>query len=232
MKLRCIIVEDEPLALDRARGYILKLPFLELLATFDNGINALVFLRTQPVDIIFLDINMDDFSGIQLLESANVSSQVIITTAYQEYALKGYELSVTDYLLKPYTFDRFYQAVEKARKNLAATRRTAAKKFIFVKTGTRLEKILLRDIVYIEGMDDYRRIHTSGQRIMTLQTFKELETEIPPGIVCRVHRSFMVAIEKIESIEKSEIRIKDMIIPISETYREKFYRLIDKSEKI
>jgi two-component system LytT family response regulator len=231
MKIKCIIVEDEPLALERTRSYVLKLPFLDLVSVFDNGVEALLFLKTNAVDLVFLDINMDDFSGIQMLEAADITSQVIITTAYQEHALKGYELSVTDYLLKPYTFERFYQAVEKARKNLSKTRRIAPKKFIFVKTENRLEKVLLRDILYIEGMGDYRRIHTVNGKIMTLQTFKDFETELPPSLICRVHKSFMVAIEKIDSVEKDEITVGRVTIPLSETYRKSFFKLIDHSAK-
>lgn len=228
MKLNCIIIEDEPLATERARSYILRLPFLELVATFDNGTDALAFLKSQPADVIFLDINMDDISGIQLLESGDVSSEVIITTAYQEYALKGYDLNVTDYLLKPYTFERFSSAVEKAKKGLSS-RRKPGREYIFVKTGNRQEKVPIANIIYIEGMDDYRRIHTGNRRIMTLQTFKELETELPSDLVCRVHRSFMVAIDKIESVEKNVIRINGLTIPVSQTYRQNFYERIERS---
>ena len=161
MKINCIIVEDEPLALERTKSYVLKLPLLNLLASFDNGLNALNYLKTNKVDLIFLDINMDDFSGIQLLESVKINSEVIITTAYNEYALKGFELNVTDYLLKPYTFERFVQAVYKAEHNMSKTVTAWEKKFIFVKTEYRLEKISLSDILYIEGMRDYRRIHAN-----------------------------------------------------------------------
>ena len=113
MKLNCIIVEDEPLALERAKGFVLKLPFLNLLSSFDNAFEALSFLKTNKVDLLFLDIHMDEFSGIQLLETSTITSQVIITTAYHEYALKGFDLQVSDYLLKPYTFERFVQAVDR-----------------------------------------------------------------------------------------------------------------------
>ncbi len=231
MKLNCIIVEDEPLALDRARSFVLKLPFLLLLSAFDNPFEALTFLKTNKVDLIFLDIQMDEFSGIQLLETSAITSQVIITTAYQEYALKGFDLQVSDYLLKPYTFDRFVQAVERVRNNLSKNETANDKKFIFVKTAYRLEKIHLSDILYIEGMKDYRKIHLLNKRIMTLQTFNDFEKEIPSNIICRVHKSFMVSLEKIESIEKNLIKIQEMHIPISETYRQIFYDHINYSAK-
>jgi two-component system, LytTR family, response regulator len=225
--LSCLIIEDEPLALERTKNFVLKIPFLNLVATFDNALEGLSYLRKNSVDLLFLDINMDELSGIDLLESSNITSQVIITTAYQEYALKGYELSVTDYLLKPFTFNRFLQAVNKAQKNLLQTPAEAALDFIFVKTENRLEKIAFHDIVYIEGMRDYRRIHTVEKKIMTLQNFTELEQIIPSNLVCRVHKSYMVSLKRIESIERGRIKIADQLIPISSTYKELFFQTIN-----
>ena len=226
-KYSCIIIEDEPLALEKTKDFVNKVPFLNLTATFDNALTGLTYLNNNKVDLLFLDINMDELTGIELLESSNINSQVIITTAYQEYALKGYELQITDYLLKPFSFNRFLQAVNKAQENLS--QRTADKQvdFIFVKTENRLVKIMLNEIVYIEGMRDYLRIHTSNKKIMTLQSFNELEQLIPAHLVCRVHKSYMVAVNKIESIERSRIKIADQIIPVSETYKEAFLQLIN-----
>jgi two-component system, LytTR family, response regulator len=229
MKISCIIVEDEPLALERAKGFVARLPYLRLLSAFDNAMDALAFLKANTVDLIFLDINMDELSGIQLLETSAINSQVIITTAYPEYAIKGFDLKVTDYLLKPYTFERFIQAVDRAQNNLAKTETIQNKNFIFVKTEHRLEKILLSEVLFIEGMRDYRRIHCTDKRIMTLQTFTEFEKEIPPTLLCRVHKSYMVSLDKIESIERDRIRIKDQLIPISDTYKQAFYTLINHS---
>ena len=226
MKIDCIIVEDEPLAMERTKNYVLKLSYLNLLSTFENAVDALVFLKSNAVDLIFLDINMDKLSGIQLLETADIKSEVIITTAYNEYALKGYELNVTDYLMKPFTFERFVQAVDKAQNNLAKKNIKQDKKFVFIKTEYRLEKLLLSNIFYIEGMRDYRKIHTNNKPIMTLQTFKDLEEEIPSHIICRVHKSYMVALDKIESVEREQIKINNILIPISETYKKLFFDLI------
>lgn len=225
----CIIIEDEPLARERIKNYISKIPYLELLATFDNAINGLNFLKNNKVDILFLDINMDELSGIELLESTKIESQVIITTAYQEYALKGYDLQITDYLLKPFVFTRFVQAVTKAQDQIAKQAQTILPKreYIFVKTENRLEKISFSEIVFIEGMRDYRRIHTLTRKIMTLQTFSELEQLIPQNIICRVHKSFMVSVDKIESVERSRIKVATQLIPISETYREAFFKMIN-----
>lgn len=223
--MKCIIVEDEPLALERTKGYVEKLPFLKLLATFDNGVDALLFLKDNTIDLLFLDINLGELSGIQMLEASKPDCAVIITTAYHEYALKGYELNVTDYLLKPFTFERFFQAVEKA-KGLLDKKEPPEKKSVFIKTEYRLEQVLLSDIIYIEGMRDYRRIFLQGKSIMTLQTFKELEEMIPPSAVCRVHKSYMVAVDKIESIEKDRIKIGNERIPVSETYKSHFFGVI------
>jgi two-component system, LytTR family, response regulator len=226
-KYTCIIIEDEPLALEKTKDFVNKVPFLNLSATFDNALNGLTYLNNNKVDVLFLDINMDELSGIELLENSKITSQVIVTTAYQEYALKGYELHITDYLLKPFTFNRFLQAVNKAQENLSQRLVEKQLDFIFVKTENRLEKIMISDILYIEGMRDYLRIHTSNKKIMTLQSFSELEQLIPAHLVCRVHKSYMVAVNKIESIERSRIKIADQIIPISETYKEAFLQLIN-----
>ena len=228
-KISCVIIEDEPLALERTRTFVEKVPFLNLLETFDNALTGLAFLQSNEVDLLFLDINMDELSGIELLETSRIKSEVILTTAYQEYALKGYELNVTDYLLKPFTFNRFLQAVNKAQNNLQKPEASQDSnlKFLFVKTENRLEKVNIEDILFIEGMRDYRRIHTLDKKIMTLQNFKELEQLIPSNKVCRVHKSFMVAIDKIESIERNRIRINNQLIAISDTYKESFYNRIN-----
>ena len=224
MIINCIIIEDEPLAMQRLRDFVLKVPFLNLLHCFDNAMEAIGFLKTEKIELLFLDIQMDGFTGIQLLESLNKMPAVIITTAFDKYALKGFDLNVADYLLKPYTFERFMQAVARVYDKLSAGNKTN-KEFIFVKAEHRLEKINLADMLYIEGMRDYRCIYLSEKRIMTLQTFSELEQELPSKF-CRVHKSFIVALDKIESIERDRIKIEDKLIPISETYKESFYKLI------
>ncbi|WP_026462515.1 LytR/AlgR family response regulator transcription factor [Adhaeribacter aquaticus] len=226
-KINCIIIEDEPLALEKTSDFVSKIPFLNLAATFDNALSGLAYLNSNKVDLLFLDINMDELTGIDLLESTRINSEVIITTAYQEYALKGYELRITDYLLKPFTFNRFLQAANKAQENLNNRQAASPPEFIFVKTENRLEKVLLNEIIFIEGMRDYRRIHTGTRKIMTLQNFSEFEKIIPSTMLCRVHKSFMVAINKIESIERSRIKIGDELIPISDTYKDAFFQLVN-----
>jgi DNA-binding LytR/AlgR family response regulator len=231
MKINCIIVEDEPLALERTREYALRLPFLNLLATFDDALDALGFLKTNKVDLIFLDINLGEMSGIQLLETSAIDSQVILTTAYQEYALKGFDLKVADYLLKPFTFERFVQAVDRVQTDPPERHAAVPGGFIFVKVEGRLERVTLREIIFIEGMRDYRKIHAAGRRLLTPQTFAEFERQVPPNIICRVHKSYMVSLDKIDSVERGRIRIKDRVVPISETYREQFFGLINHPTK-
>ncbi|HWJ26725.1 MAG TPA: LytTR family DNA-binding domain-containing protein [Flavisolibacter sp.] len=226
MSIDCIIIEDEPLAIERAKEYIGKLAFLNLAGTFDNALDALDFINTNRVDLIFLDINLGVVSGIQFLESTRLNNEVILTTAYPEYALKGFDLKVADYLLKPYTFDRFLQAVNRVRANLSKGQPSNERDFIFIKTAYRLEKIAFEDILYIEGMRDYRKIVTAAKPILTLQTFGQLEEEFPSATICRVHKSYMVALNKISSVEKDRIRIGDKYIPISETYKKSFFDLI------
>lgn len=224
--LSCIIIEDEPLAMERTMAFVNKVPFLKLKGTFDNALTGLTFLNQNQIDILFLDINMDELSGIELLENSRIQSEVIITTAYPQFALKGYELSVTDYLLKPFTFERFLASINKVQEKIFSRKKENSLEYIFIKTENRLEKIPFNEILFIEGMRDYRRIHTSTKRIMTLQNFKDLEVLIPKTIITRVHKSYMVAISKIDSIERSRIHIGKNVIPISDTYRDSFFELI------
>ncbi len=225
MKINCIIVEDEPLALKRTESYVGKIPYLNLLKSFDNGFEALGFLKQQQVDLLFLDINMDELTGLQLLESLEKKPAVIITTAHNDYALKGYELNVTDYLLKPFGIERLIQAVEKVflqlRKPVQEDR-----EFFFVKSDYKIEKIAFQDIFYIEGMRDYRCIQMKERRILTSQTFSDLESDLPQAKFCRVHKSYMIALDKIELVERNRIKIKDKYIPISDTYKDHFYTAI------
>lgn len=223
----CIIIEDEPLALERTKSFVMKTSFLNLLGTFDNVLEGLTFLKFNEVNLLFLDINMDEMSGIELLENFKLECQVIITTAYSEFALKGYELNVADYLLKPFSYERFLQSVHKVYDREVAIKPNSNSKFIFIKTENRLEKITIDEILFIEGMRDYRRIHTINKRIMTLQNFSELEKLLPSNLICRVHKSYMVSISKIDEIERSRIKILNHIIPISETYRAHFFAQIN-----
>jgi DNA-binding LytR/AlgR family response regulator len=232
MVINCIAIDDEPLALSKLEGFIEKVPELKLIRTFDNAVEAIGWLKLNRTDLIFLDIQMVQLTGIQFLEVADPHSEVIITSAFEQYALKGFELSVTDYLLKPYSFQRFTRAVSKVIEHFAMKHNevNSSKKesFMFVKTEYRLERVDLDSILYIEGMKDYLRIVCLNKKIMTLQNFAQIEKMLPVKGFCRVHKSFIIAIDKIESIERGVIRIGGQRIPVSNTYKENFYSLIKK----
>jgi DNA-binding LytR/AlgR family response regulator len=223
----CIIIEDEPLAIEKLTNYISKLPSIRLLNTFYSPIPAIEYLNNSGVDLIFLDIEMKELTGIQFLESVHSKAKVIITSAYERYAIKGFDLQVCDYLLKPITFERFVQAVNRASEEINQTKKRYTNK-IFVKTAYRLESIDIADILYIEGMGDYRRIVSEGKKIMTLQSFSELSELLPQELFCRVHNSYIVALNKIEKIERNRIYIQKKLIPISNLYSSDFYGKINK----
>jgi len=242
MILKCIAVDDEPLALDIIEDYVSKVPFLELVKRTENAIEALQLVQAGGIDLVFLDIQMPDLTGIQFLKIASGKSNYILTTAYSQYALESYDLNVSDYLLKPIAFDRFYKAVEKVHNQLqkaepamaatvstqnAVAHATPIQDFIFVKTEHKIQKIQLDDILYIEGLKDYISIFTKTERVITLQNMKKMEETLPKGEFIRVHKSYIIALEKIESIERSRISIASKIIPIGDTYRDEFFKLID-----
>ncbi len=228
MKYNCIVIEDEPLAMERMVSYIKQVPELSLAETFENAASAMEYLKSNTIQLIFLDINLGEVSGIQLLETVHIDCPVIITTAYPDYALRGYELNVTDYLLKPFGYDRFLQAVNKVKHLAVIKENNTPANFIFVKTENRVEKIFFDDILFIEGMRDYRRIHTRHKKIMTLQTFTDFEKNISPAIICRVHKSYMVAINKIETVAKGRIYIQSKSVPVSETYKHQLFQILGK----
>lgn len=237
--LKCIIVDDEPLALDILQDYIAKIPFLSYCGRFVNAIEALNYLNAYETDLLILDIQMEELTGIQLLKILTQKPQVIITTAYASYALEGYELDVTDYLLKPISFERFLMAVNKAweRKQLTSENRETMDPdimvanprtdYFFVKTEYRLQKINFNDILFIEGQGDYLKIVLKNENVMTLQNFKKMEEVLPQGRFVRIHRSYIVALDKIENIEKNRVSIAGQLISIGDSYREGFYKALE-----
>lgn len=230
MRINCIAVDDEPLAIEKLKAFIGKLPQLQLVATFGRASDAIGFIRNNSVQLLFLDIQMDGITGIEMVEQMIEKPQVIFTTAYNEYALKAFELAVTDYLLKPYTFDRFKLAVNKAIdyiswQEAAVQSNSSPVDYIFVKSGYKLVKIFLNDILYIEGMRDYQCIVTPTEKILASHSFQELEKTLPRGFV-RCQKSYMVSLSKIESIENDRIKIGSKYIPIGDTYKEAFYKMI------
>jgi two-component system, LytTR family, response regulator len=238
MKINCIAIDDEPLALDIIRDYCSKVAFLNLLKTFDNAIESIEYIRSNKVDLIFLDIQMEELTGIQLLNALKQRPFVIFTTAYERYALQGFELDVVDYMLKPISFERFIRGVNKVYERMQIDAEVARPdngkprapetSFFFVKTETRMERIENNDVLYVEGMGDYWRIVTKTRRIMTLMNAKKLEEVLREPQFCRVHKSFFVALDKIESIERNRIKIGDQYIPVSETYHKAFFDLVER----
>jgi DNA-binding LytR/AlgR family response regulator len=211
-------VDDNPLAVEKLEGFIRQMPLLNLHGSFSGGIEALAFLKSQPVDLVFLDIQMDQFTGLQFLESLQNRPKIIIVSAYGEYAVQGFEYAVSDYLLKPYSFERFLRAIDKVQHEFGNTSR---KEYMFVKTEYRMERIDFADILYIEGQGAYLRIITAGVKIMTLMSFQAMEALLPPDRFMRVHKSYLVALDKIGSIERNIIRIGEERIPVGNSYREK-----------
>nr|NQU91684.1 response regulator transcription factor [Bacteroidota bacterium] len=237
MSINCIAVDDEPPALRQMMEYIDKVPYLKLLATFDNAIDALNFLKENSVDLIFLDIQMEYLSGIELLNLLNRKPRIILTTAYDSYALQAFALEVDDYLLKPISFERFFKATEKIYTVLSekiqpeikdTTKHDDPRNYFFVKSEFRIQRVDFDEILYIEGLKEYLIIHTGAGKIYTLQSFGEILDKLPEWNFIRVHKSFIVALDKIDSVRKNRIFIGDEDIPVGATYRDAFINLIGK----
>ncbi|MCP3926446.1 MAG: response regulator transcription factor [Desulfobacterales bacterium] len=226
--MNCIVIDDEYLALKQMEKYILQTPSLKLEKSFRSSLSALNYLKNS-VDLIFLDIDMPDLNGMELLQALAKPPLVIITTAYSEYALESYDYQVVDYLLKPIEFPRFLKATDKALKLFQSNKDHDEKKHqdsIFVQSGTELHQIKLKEIIYIEGAGNYLYIHTVKKKIMTLLTLKEMEKLLITGPFIRVHKSYIVNLEYIESIEHDHIIFNDIKIPVGKYYKENFYSLI------
>ena len=242
MKMNCIAVDDEVLALKKMQRYTEKIDYLNLLGTFDNALATFSFLRENKVDLIFLDIQMDEFSGIQFLETLKDPPYVILTTAYDEYALKAYELDVVDYLMKPIPFERFVKGVEKVYARFLKEKHSqfqqlpnspqnhpqSEPQYTFIKSGNKTVKVYFHKILYIEGMRDYLQIHTEDGRVMTLLNFKQIQEILDPKKFVRVHKSYIISVDKIDYIENNTIKIRDKLIPVSNTYKVAFYNLLNK----
>jgi DNA-binding LytR/AlgR family response regulator len=236
MSIRCLIIDDKPLAIDILADYTQKVPFLELAGTTTNPIEGLSIIREQNIDLVFLDIQMPELTGLQFMKIAGKQCKVILTTAYSKYALDGFEHDVIDYLLKPIAFERFYRAAEKAKQIICKptekiTIRPSIEtrpEYLFVKTEHRIQKVNLKDILFIEGLQNYISIQTPNERVLSLQTLKKTEESLPMKDFVRVHKSYIVALRHISAIERSRIFIGDAIIPVGDNYREGFYGIVDR----
>lgn len=222
MTLNCIIVDDEPLAREGLANYVREVDFLQLTGSCQHPLELMALIEQNPVDLIFLDIQMPKMSGTEFLKIMKDPPMVIITTAYPSYALEGFQLNVMDYLLKPITFERFFKAASKARDYHKLLNRQQPEKqdYFFIKSGTKYEKIMFDDILYVEGMQNYVSIYSTKGKYITLLPLKNLEEKLDESAFIRVHRSFIAAISKIDGIEGNELFIQSSRIPISRNYRE------------
>lgn len=229
-KLSCIIVDDEPMARKILQEFTEQVPYLELLGKFESAVKAEEFLRDNRPDIIFLDIEMPKVTGLQMLKRINIESMVILTTAFPQYALDGYELDIIDYLLKPFALQRFLKAVQKAKDYAsmkAQPSHVPAPSYIFIKSDKRIEKVELDDILYAEVLGNYMTIYTDRKKIVAYLTMKSLESQLSPAHFIKIHQSFLVNRSKIDSVEGNDLKIGTATLPISRNYRDSVANLIN-----
>lgn len=219
MSIKCIIAEDEPIAREILRQYISDVPNLTLVKEFEDGLNAYNYLKTESVDLLFLDINMPKLSGISLLKSLQNPPKVILTTAYSEYALDSYELDVIDYLLKPFSFERFLKAIHKVENHNSVKR---SDNFLNVKADGKIYRISFSEILYIEAKGDYLTLHTETQKLTFYKTLKSILHDLPAANFLRVHKSYIIDLNKIDFVEGNLIHIGNNIIPIGKAYKAEF----------
>lgn len=232
MKIKCIVIDDEKLARDYIKTYIAKIPQMELVGDFNSPLKAMELIKNQQVDLLFLDIQMPDITGVEFMKSLQIKPEVIFTTAYQEYALEGFNLSAVDYLLKPFSFERFFQAVNKvidkfenkahsshAPDAFPATT-TFTDNFLTIRADRKYYKINFKDIKYIEGQKAYVTFHTSAKRITALISLKELEESLPKEQFIRIHKSYIVSINEIASLEGNTLEVDEQQLPVGKSYKD------------
>ncbi|RPE13075.1 DNA-binding response regulator [Chitinophaga lutea] len=220
--IRCLLVDDEPWALDLMVSYVSKLPNLQLVAACDKPLEALRLATPEKTDVIFLDIQMPELDGLQFMQAINNKCKVVITSAYTEYAIHGFEHNVTDYLLKPISFERFCKAVQKVTEQLTPGPSAPAAPHIFIKTDQKLVKVRFDEILFLEGARDYVLIHTTHDKIITLDSLRNLEEALPGNLFARAHKSYIVAVDKIDAIERNRIVIGEHYLPIGESHKAGF----------
>jgi len=236
MTLRAVAIDDEPLALAVIERFAGKIPDVDLLATFQNPIEAVSYLQTEEVDLVFLDIQMPDLTGLQFIQSLSEAPMVIFTTAHPEYAAESYEVDALDYLLKPIPFDRFYKSINKAleqkKSRLVLEGQTEVgegneRDFLFVKSDTRFFKVHYKDILFVEGMRDYVALHTPQQRILTLMSMTKMLEKLPKDDFMRVHKSYIIGLKHIHLIQHNRVFIGEKEIPVSNSYKEDLLKYIE-----
>ena len=235
MNIRCLIIDDEPLAQRVIEKYAENVPYLEIVRKCNNALEAIEILHQEEIHLLFLDINMPRLSGMDFLKALKNPPLVIITTAYAEYAIQGYEMDVVDYLMKPFAFDRFLKAVQKAA-DFLRSRETShgesqeaenpEERFIFIKSSKKTYKVNLSEILYIEALGDYVKIYTDDRMIVSYQSLKNLESLLPAKSFPRIHKSFIIALSRIDMIEGNQVKIRDRMIPVGTNFKTEFERLI------
>jgi len=228
--LRCLVIDDEELARKLLEQYISRIPELQMVAECPDPLAALPYLNSGKADLIFLDIQMPELTGIEFLKSQADLPPVIFTTAYPQYALEGYSLNVLDYLVKPIRFERFLQAVQKARARIASQPESlsqpAAKDYLLVKASHKIHKLPLKDILYIKGMQEYVAFHTRQERIISLNSLRKLEEELPKDQFLRVHKSYIVSLAAIRTLEGNQLDLGTEKIPIGSSYRDELMQRV------
>lgn len=223
MKLNCIIIEDEPLARKGLENFISKVPHLDFQGSFANPLPAMEKIESEPIDLIFLDIKMPELSGLSFLKTLRNPPEVIITTAYPNYALQGFELNVRDYLLKPFSFERFLTAVNKVSLSPASATVTeqAADDFVFFRCNNKIEKVFFQEILFIQALENYVIIQTESRKLIAYLTLKSVEAFLPVSRFAKIHKSYIIAISKIDYIEGNTIHIGDFVIPFNRNHKSK-----------
>jgi DNA-binding LytR/AlgR family response regulator len=232
--ITAIAIDDEPLALQLITGYIKKTPLLRLAGSFDNPVDAAEFLSENHTDLVFVDIKMPDLSGIEFARLIEKGPKVIFTTAYEKYALEGYKLEIIDYLLKPFSYEEFLTAVRKARRLIKLEQLQAQDKvdsndeFLFLKSDYKIKRINFNDILYVEGLKDYIKIFTGNdpKPVLSLSTLKLIESKLPENKFMRVHRSFIVNLARINTVERSRIVFGKTYIPVSDQFKKRFQEFL------
>jgi len=226
--IKAIAIDDEPPALDVIETFCSKIDFIDLQKTFTKPTEALKYLRKFPVELLFLDIQMPSLTGIEFYKAIQQETKVIFTTAHSEYAVEGFNLKAVDFLLKPYTFERFEQAVKRAQEAIGRTRQSdsGSEQFLFVRADYSLVKINIADILYIEGLDDYLKIHVHNQKtIVTRMTMKSILRRLPQKDFVRIHRSFIIPFKRVESVKNKMLILEGKELPIGNSYEEAFFKL-------
>jgi DNA-binding LytR/AlgR family response regulator len=234
--IRCIAIDDEPLALKQIESYIDKTPFLEKVALCDSALQGMEVLQSNQIDLMFVDINMPDLSGMDFVKTLENPPKVIFTTAYSQYAVEGFKVDALDYLLKPISYPDFLKSANKAKSwfethQMGSIKVSNDEQFLFIKSEYRIVRINFNDIKYVEAMSEYVKIHlTNSKPVMSLLSMKSLEAQLPPVRFMRVHRSYIVNLSKISIIERNRIVFEGSVyIPVSEQYKSKFQRWLDKN---